>query len=161
VRDVGRPSPYDSHVSGFGGAVTTEDPLRLDPVAEAAPLARRYVRDRLEALGHPELVECALIGVSELVTNACLHARTALIIAVQAIDGRMRVEVSDSSPQVPATRSHGAWSTTGRGLRLVESAGAWGVEARADGKTVWFEPGSELTDAGFAIGTADGGLGGR
>ena len=128
-------------------------PLRLDPVADAATRARDYVRDVLHELGRDDLLECGLIGVSELVTNACLHARTPVTVSVvvASTDGRVRIEVSDSSPVLPTQRRHARWSTTGRGLRLLASAGDWGVAGGSNGKTVWFEPAGELDEQAYEI----------
>ncbi len=55
-------------------------------------------------------------------------------------DSRLRVEVTDDSPKMPAPRSAGLLEEGGRGLALVESLAAdWGVQARGPGKVVWFE----------------------
>ncbi len=130
--------------------------LTLDPLAEAVGRARRYVRAALQDLGRLNLEESAALGVSELVTNAAIHARTAMTVTVTVTDnGSVRIAVRDYSPALPRQRRHGAESTTGRGLRLVESLStAWGVDpvqdAAGGGKVVWFEPSVELTDSGFA-----------
>ncbi|NAZ87049.1 ATP-binding protein [Kineococcus sp. T90] len=122
-----------------------EPPLVLDPAANAVAAARRYVRRALARLDAQELEESAELAVSELVTNALLHARTAFAITVRSTPaGRVRIEVSDSSPLPPQERRFGLGATTGRGLRLVEAvSGAWGIdplEGERPGKTVWFEP---------------------
>lgn len=131
-------------VVGQGRAVTP--PLSLDPMAQAVSEARRYVRRTLRALGAAELEESAELGVSELVTNAVLHARTAFTVAIRQMpSGRLRIEVTDRSPAAPRQQHFRLMSTTGRGLRLIESVStAWGVEPLAPeigpGKVVWFEP---------------------
>lgn len=52
----------------------------------------------------------------------------------------VRVEVSDLSVGVPLLRWFGLEASTGRGLQLVARlASSWGIDERADGKTVWFE----------------------
>ncbi len=130
--------------------------LTLDPLTEAVSAARRYVRAALEELGRPDLEDSALLGVSELVTNAAIHARTAMTVCVDpATGGTVRVTVRDFSPALPRQRRYGVESTMGRGLRLVESlSSAWGIEPVVDesggGKAVWFEPLPEMTDRGFA-----------
>jgi anti-sigma regulatory factor (Ser/Thr protein kinase) len=122
----------------------------MDPVAEAAAKARRYVRAALIELGHLELVDNAELGVSELATNATLHGRTPFTIAiVPGQHGPVRIEVTDASPAVPTQKRHGTFATTGRGLRLLEAAGHWGVEVGSTGKTVWFEPAAEMSEAAF------------
>jgi anti-sigma regulatory factor (Ser/Thr protein kinase) len=132
------------------------EPLKLDPVGLAVSDARRYVRESLELLAAPELEDTAALGVSELVTNAVIHGRTAIIVGVRRMPtGRVRVEVGDGSPAIPRQRRFDLASTTGRGLRLVESVSLdWGVEPwapeRGRGKVVWFEPRESVTAAGFA-----------
>lgn len=128
------------------------DPLRMDPVAEAAAQARRYVRAAVLEMGYPELVDNAELGVSELATNATLHSRTPFTISVRGgVSGAVRIEVADGSPAVPQQKRHGDLAATGRGLRLLGAAGEWGVDpAPAGGKTVWFEPSPEMDEAAFA-----------
>jgi anti-sigma regulatory factor (Ser/Thr protein kinase) len=113
-------------------------------VPEASSQARRFVRDSLIALGVESLIESAELGVSELVTNACLHARTPIVVALRMPDaGVVRIEVSDDSALQPHQRDYNELATTGRGLRLLSAYGVWGVDAgpgTTTGKTVWFQP---------------------
>ena len=77
---------------------------------------------------------------SELVTNAVLHANSDIELMVCASNGVVRVEVSDTSPQVPTLPRLNPAAQTGRGLTLVEKGSStWGVSKQAVGKTVWFE----------------------
>ncbi|MBB2901391.1 hypothetical protein FHR75_002179 [Kineococcus radiotolerans] len=146
------PPPPPGEQAVAAGAAPGETPGRLvgpalvlDPLAGAVSAARRHVRRAVAELHVPEVEESAELGVSELVTNALLHARTAFTITVRSMPtGTVRIEVSDSSP-LPAQQRHlGLGATTGRGLRLVEAvSSAWGVDPLASGgvgKTVWFEP---------------------
>jgi hypothetical protein len=125
-------------------------PLQLDPVRESAAAARSYVRAALNALGLPELIDSAELGVSELAANACMHAHTSFIVAVRLMNSsRVRITVSDASDAAPTARVAGPLATSGRGLLLLTAAGAWGVEPPLDGmsgKRIWFEPTSELTE---------------
>ncbi|WP_432495777.1 ATP-binding protein [Kineococcus auxinigenes] len=128
-------------------------PLHLTSLAGAVAAARRYVRETLRRLDAEEAEECAELGVSELVTNAVLHARTDFTVTVRLVPtGRIRVEVADSSPVPVQSRRFGATATTGRGLRLVAAASLdWGTTALpADlgpGKVVWFEPATTVAGA--------------
>ena len=119
-------------------------PLVLDPVADAVARARRHVRRALRDLDAVEVEDSAELAVSELVTNAVLHARTPLTLAVRATPaGGVRVEVADASPVPLRVRRLGAAATTGRGLLVVEALSSeWGVEPlpAGPGKTVWFVP---------------------
>ena len=112
--------------------------------ARSPEVARRLVRDAL-APCPPQLVESASLVISELVTNAVLHARTEIGVVVELLaDGGVRLEVSDDSSVLPRRRHYSEGSSTGRGLILVEALTAeWGVDPKADseGKTVWAELG--------------------
>lgn len=130
-------------------------PLRLDPLVEAVAAARRYVQAALASLGRTDLEDCAVLGVSELVTNSMIHARTRLTVAVEPTGDTVRITVRDFSPVLPRQRHYGVEATTGRGLRLVESLSAsWGVkhtrDAEGNGKAVWFEPLPDMTASGFS-----------
>ena len=112
-------------------------PCQPRSVAEA----RRFVSRSLAASGSPPgVVETAELLASELVTNAVLHARTPFHVSVAVADGVARVGVTDRSTRLLARRRHSVESATGRGLVLVEQlAASWGIDARPDDKTVWFE----------------------
>ena len=115
---------------------------QLLPASPAsARRARRLVVDALHRLHWETATEVAELLVSELVTNAVLHARTDIRLRVQAEDSWVRVEVHDASPAPVHRRHYAQESTTGRGLALVEALAArWGSELiRGDGKSVWFE----------------------
>ena len=115
---------------------------RFDPSPESPRSARRFVADALEQLGYDAAGDQAVLLVSELVTNAVLHARTEVDVIVAGDDGCVRIAVVDRSPVMPATRSFSPTAGSGRGLHLVESmASRWGVEPASEepGKEVWFE----------------------
>jgi anti-sigma regulatory factor (Ser/Thr protein kinase) len=112
----------------------------LPPEPFSARQARRFVTSALSQLGLPELTDTALILVSELVTNAVLHARSEVTLTVARTDDGLRMEVGDHSSLAPSMRHYSAEAATGRGLVLVESlADAWGSDIGPSGKTVWFE----------------------
>jgi anti-sigma regulatory factor (Ser/Thr protein kinase) len=78
--------------------------------------------------------------VSELASNAVLHARSEFTVIVQREGDRLRVEVHDRGAGLPAIRTLPQMATTGRGLRIVDQlADLWGTQAEGDGKVVWFE----------------------
>jgi anti-sigma regulatory factor (Ser/Thr protein kinase) len=106
----------------------------------SVPTARRFVHAALEDLGLTTAWDAAELLVSEVVTNAVLHARTDFSVDVLRDGDLVRVSVHDRSPVVPKPRTYGTDSTTGRGMRLVATlAVAWGVDRDAGGKSVWFE----------------------
>ncbi len=79
--------------------------------------------------------------LSELVTNAVMHARTRFSVVLTRANAVLRCEVTDASPLAPEPRRTPAEGQAGgRGLLLVESvASRWGVERHRHGKTVWFD----------------------
>jgi hypothetical protein len=106
----------------------------------SAELARRFVTDTLAAWGADGFVWDATTVVSELATNAVLHARTEFTVTLSLVGEALRVEVADSSPRLPMARAYGARATTGRGMAVLGALSrAHGVEVVADGKTVWCE----------------------
>ena len=109
----------------------------------ASPLARRVLSGWLHTWGVTEdLVETAQLCVSELVTNAVIHAGTAARVTARLDDERLLVLVQDHGNRGAARRAeeHDPSDISGRGLILVEAlASAWSAEHSADGTTVWFE----------------------
>ena len=104
--------------------------------------ARRLVASTLREWHLPHLLEYATLLVSEVVTNAVLHARTALELELERRPERVRITVSDGSPREPQQRRHGLESGTGRGIGLLTVlASDWGTgPSRAPWrKDVWFE----------------------
>jgi len=112
----------------------------FDPVALSARLARRFVRGLLEDAGREVWVEAATLAVTEVVTNAVLHAHTTFDVTAVVTQHQLLVEVLDHNPALPAQRSYAAEATTGRGMDLVSAyTSASGVRPLgASGKVVWF-----------------------
>ncbi|WP_225802007.1 ATP-binding protein [Streptomyces sp. NK15101] len=112
-------------------------------VRKCRDLARRALSEWFGAAGEPGrvAVEDALLLVSEVVTNAFTHGGVPYELRLDGIDGRLWVQVSDTSPVRP--RPHGRHHPSlpsGHGLYLLERlAAAWGCVPRAHGKAVWFE----------------------
>lgn len=112
---------------------------RLPPVPASVPEARRLVRDLLAAVGREDLEDTAALLVSEIVTNALLHAGTPIQVAARLEGRHLRVEVGDGSVHLPVPRRYASTAGTGRGLLMVEQlVDDWGVVRHSDGKTVWF-----------------------
>jgi anti-sigma regulatory factor (Ser/Thr protein kinase) len=90
----------------------------------------------------PEAREAAVLMMSELATNAVVHAATGFEVGITRSETVLRVEVTDVGGGRPALRSPTSREPHGRGLQIVkELSDHWGMSALADdaGKTVWFE----------------------
>ena len=129
--------------------------LPLDASPRSAADARRWVIGVCQRLEREDLVECAELGVGELVANAVLHGEEPIVVRVRGTASHPRVEVHDGStrPPVPPSAEPGdemeRLMTFGRGLSMVaRSALAWGASIETDGKVVWFEPAPEMREDG-------------
>jgi anti-sigma regulatory factor (Ser/Thr protein kinase) len=117
----------------------------LPPEPSSAGRARRLTREQLEASYPGDALETGAVDtiallVTELVTNAILHARTPLQLTLESRPGSVRIGVEDESNEQPAVRRYESDAVTGRGLALVEQlASSWGVDATPSGKVVWCE----------------------
>ncbi|MFM9444467.1 ATP-binding protein [Streptomyces acidiscabies] len=128
--------------------------LRLDGASGVVPLARDFARQALYAWGwlpasgadRRAAAEDVLLVVSELVTNACLHAGGPEEIRISCDNKVIRVEVVDQGAGQPSPRTpHRAGRPGGHGMFIVQRLCLdWGV-VRAQGvggKTVWAEVGA-------------------
>lgn len=117
--------------------------LLLPPRTTSPGRARRFVEGSLEGVELQEAATTAALLVSELVTNAVLHAGTGVEVEVRVQQRRVRIGVSDGAGvrERPHTRPQPGMTTVGRGTQLLEElAHGWGTESRTGGgKTVWFE----------------------
>ncbi len=123
-------------------------------VGRAREFARQALEDWEWLPGVTEeqtaVAEDVLLLVSELVTNACLHAGGPTGLALHGTTRSVRVEVSDTGAGSPTPRyPHEPGRPGGHGLHIVERlASAWGTVRQADGgKTVWLEVPAALSPA--------------
>lgn len=119
--------------------------IEYDPRPTAAREARAEVRRQLEEWGladRDDLVDVTELLVSELVTNAVLHAASRFRLTLSAAHGVLRCEVTDTGRRTPRVIGAGA-AESGRGMFLVDAlARRWGCHQDGPGKTVWFELGT-------------------
>ena len=112
--------------------------LAADP--KSAGAARRFVDETLGRWDCGNLLDTVTLLVSELVTNAVVHARSEVDVTVQLAEGAVRVAVMDQAETVPRRRTAGDDATSGRGFELIELlATAWGIDVLEHGKRIWFE----------------------
>ena len=112
-------------------------PLRR---SEHAPReARRFVVRTLSGWGRQASISVAEVVASELVTNAVRHATGRIELRLELHDGaRVRVSVSDGSPQSRPLRGGSPDERGGFGLNIVDAlTTSWGVDVDGDQKCVW------------------------
>jgi len=117
--------------------------LSLAQDRDAPRRAREQVGLFLDAHGiEPEVRHEARLLVSELVTNAVLHAAEPITLEVAVCDARLRVEVFDGDDRaaVLAVRRANGDAMAGRGLTIIDAfSHRWGVRRHRGGKSVWAE----------------------
>jgi anti-sigma regulatory factor (Ser/Thr protein kinase) len=114
----------------------------IPPKYKCVGEAREVTRKTLAEWGLESLGDTVSLLVSELVTNAVVHAGTPIRFALHRYGDAVRGEVSDRGAALPEVRHADEDAEGGRGLEIVTLfADAWGVELPEDGpgKTVWFE----------------------
>ncbi|WP_405424057.1 SpoIIE family protein phosphatase [Streptomyces erythrochromogenes] len=139
--------------AGCGCGTPAAHPVRparrtMLTVAQAEPEriagARRQVRELLHDWADEEQLDSVVLMVSEMVTNVLVHTDGDALLVAEAVgelgERRLRVEVADSSDELPHKRHPGEMASSGRGVLLMEMlADAWGVDPRGEGKSIWFE----------------------
>lgn len=110
----------------------------LPPEPASATRARALARERFGTSYSRDTLDTIALLVTELVTNAILHARTTLQLTLETRPGLVRICVEDESNDQPTLQHYASDAVTGRGLALVEQlASSWGVELTPTGKLVW------------------------
>ncbi|MFJ7280336.1 ATP-binding protein [Kitasatospora sp. NPDC098663] len=114
--------------------------LRLLGVPGQVPRGREFTRRALDDW-HAHDCDDVLLLVSELLANAVLHAGGARELVLHAAPARLRIEVTDASPNLPRPREpRAAGLPGGHGLHIVAKlADRWGADPREEGKSVWLE----------------------
>lgn len=102
-------------------------------------LARHRTAEILREWGCDHLVADAELVVTELVTNAIVHAETGCEVSVELTADGVRISVSDGDgSNRPQPQPFDLEREGGRGLLIVSAlANAWGISPGASGKTVW------------------------
>ncbi|MFD8705055.1 ATP-binding protein [Kitasatospora sp. NPDC059648] len=123
-----------SRSSGVGWA-------RRLPLGAGVRAGRAWARRHLDDLGWnrdaPAVADAVVLAVSELTTNAHVHAGSDAEL-VLTWDGRcLHLSVHDHSSRLPSPRAATTDATGGRGLALVDAlADHWHTRLQKDGKTV-------------------------
>jgi hypothetical protein len=110
--------------------------LSLRPVPQAPADAREFVAKVCQGWGIKRPVRLAQILISELVSNAVVHARRGLDVTVRRLREGIELSVRDDGlAKLPADLPP---DPRGFGLQLVEAmSDAWGSAPTGSGKVVW------------------------
>ncbi|MFW5416118.1 SpoIIE family protein phosphatase [Nocardiopsis sp. CNT-189] len=119
------------------------------PVPESAAEARAFVRETLDQWAVGRSADDVVLLVSELATNAVIHAESPLEVTVRRYQGQVEVVVADRVPEralpqagplaVDTSPSTENARSGGLGLALAAAiAASWGVAYSKEDKAVWF-----------------------
>jgi serine phosphatase RsbU (regulator of sigma subunit)/anti-sigma regulatory factor (Ser/Thr protein kinase) len=133
--------PEQGHIAAAG----------FDPEPSAVATARCFVRDTLVSwglAGRADLVTDAVLLASELVTNAIVHAGTAVELTCRLNGATVEISVLDRHPARVIPDPPGAAADvvrpSGRGLLLPAAlSSSWGVTYASAAKAIWFRLGPD------------------
>ncbi|MFB7512002.1 ATP-binding protein [Streptomyces sp. NPDC056144] len=95
------------------------------PMGSSVKEARDWTREHLAALGWdrtaPGVADSVVLAVSELVTNAHVHARSDAQLILTWDEECLHVTVHDASSSVPEQRDPDEGALGGRGMLLVDA----------------------------------------
>ena len=111
------------------------------PVSGGVHAGRRWTRRQLESLAwtadEPETVDAVVLAVSELLTNAHIHAHSDARLILTWDGECLQVSVHDEDPTLPRQRSPKPGETSGRGVGIVRMlADTLEMRCQRHGKTV-------------------------
>ncbi|WP_431772907.1 ATP-binding protein [Streptomyces cucumeris] len=130
-------TPIRPNATGCPGYSET---LPCEP--QSAGRARILVRAALIAWRLDHLVDDAALVITELVGNAARHSgsRVVRVSVTRPAPDRVRLAVSDRSPEPPRLHTPAEDEEAGRGLLMIGAvAHRWDTELRRWGKVVWAE----------------------
>lgn len=126
------------------GASAQQVSISLEDDPRSAGIARRFLREHLAGWGvEDDPVDTAELCLSELVTNAVIHAGATSELTVTLDDGLLTVAVRDhggsGGPDAQLVEDEDPMRVFGRGLVLVDAlSDGWGSVRDAVGTTSWF-----------------------
>jgi DNA-binding NarL/FixJ family response regulator len=126
-------------LDAISGALSAH--ARFDQDLASGRAARRFMSETLDQWAVGDLLDSVNLLVTELVTNAIVHAESDAEVAVVLTPTALRVEVADRGGGMAERKDADTFDTSGRGMALVDTlATSWGVLPRDDGgKVIWFE----------------------
>lgn len=112
------------------------------PVPEAVASSRRFVISSLRQIGADHLVHDAALVVSEMATNAVLHAQSPFRVCVDESVDAVCISVQDMGDRQASPRDGRTdeLALDGRGIAIIEALSRrWGCDTLPEGKVVWAE----------------------
>ncbi|MEU8980403.1 ATP-binding protein [Streptomyces sp. NPDC058251] len=111
------------------------------PVSGGVRAGRQWTRRHLESLtwtaAEPDTVDAVVLTVSELLTNAHVHAHSDAYLVLTWDGDCLHVSVHDEDPTLPQQRDPKAGAVSGRGVGIVRMlADEWETTCQRHGKTV-------------------------
>ncbi|GHA10835.1 hypothetical protein GCM10010372_08390 [Streptomyces tauricus] len=111
------------------------------PVSGGVRAGREWTREHLESLpwtaAEPDTVDAVVLTVSELLTNAHVHAHSDAHLVLTWDGDCLHVSVHDEDPTLPRQRDPAAGEVSGRGVGIVRMlADEWEMRCQRHGKTV-------------------------
>jgi len=111
------------------------------PLNSSVKAARDWARAHLASLGWtdsaPDTVDAVLLAISELVTNAHVHAHSAAHLVLTWDSRCLHVTVHAPSPPLPPPPPPDTERAGGRGMLLIDAlADTWQARPCPDGKIV-------------------------
>ena len=119
--------------------MTKPQRLQLASAVTAPRLAREFLSAACTAWQVEQFIEAGSLAVSELVSNAVLHAGTDLAVTLGLDGGHLVVRVHDEGAKLPEVGVRRPSGAGGHGLDIVARlAESWGIDLDPEGgKSVW------------------------
>jgi anti-sigma regulatory factor (Ser/Thr protein kinase) len=147
IRPVVKQTPrLLQRISAEGGTLRFSDEdvsswleLALFPDPLSAADARRALEGYCDEQRVPEkLTEVGVLAISELVTNAIIHAGTPALVLAEYDGDNLTLAVADGADASPVAMPPDDDREHGRGVAIVQELGAtWGIRRTYLGKVVW------------------------
>ncbi len=125
------------------------------PMSGGVRAGRQWTRTQLASLpwtaAEPETVDAVVLAVSELITNAHVHAHSDAHLVLTWDGDCLHVSVHDEDPTLPRQRHPQAGEVSGRGVGIVRMlADGYEMKCQRHGKTVTacFRPASAARSDG-------------
>ncbi|MFE5513886.1 MULTISPECIES: ATP-binding protein [unclassified Streptomyces] len=111
------------------------------PVSGGVRAGRQWTREHLDSLpwtaAEPETVDSVVLAVSELLTNAHIHAHSDAQLVLTWDGDCLHISVHDEDPALPRPREAAEGAVSGRGVSIVRAlADEWSMRCQRHGKTV-------------------------